>query len=166
LKPEHAERVSAEQFTKVLQYLQTMYSYIVVDTSTILTDVVLATIDISDVVVLITTQEIPAIKNARALLDLLQTMGVSKERILFAMNRYDKRISISPERVSENLKHEIAVVIPFDEKVAITAVNRGVPFMLDNKSQPIGRGILSLAEEVRARITALEAENSPSVVKR
>jgi pilus assembly protein CpaE len=166
LKPEHAERVSAEQFTKVLQFLQNMYSYIVVDTSTILTDVVLATIDISDVVVLITTQEIPAIKNARALLDLLQTMGVSKERILFAMNRYDKRISISPERISENLKHEIAVAIPFDEKIAITAVNRGVPFMLDNKSQPIGRGILSLAEAVRARITALEAENSASVVKR
>lgn len=166
LKPEHAERISADQFTKVLRFLQNMYSYIVVDTSTILTDVVLATIDISDVVVLITTQEIPAIKNARALLDLLQTMGVNKERIVFAMNRYDKRISISPERVSENLKHEIAAIIPFDEKIAITAVNRGVPFMLDNKSQPIGRGILSLAEAVRARITALDAENSAPVVKR
>lgn len=166
LKPEQAERVSADQFTKVLQFLQNMYSYVVVDTSTILTDVVLGTIDISDVLVLITTQEIPAIKNARALLDLLQTMGVSKERIVFAMNRYDKRISISPERVSENLKHEIAATIPFDEKVAITAVNRGVPFMLDNKSQPIGRGILSLAEAVRARITMLDAEDSASVVKR
>ncbi|NJN80250.1 MAG: AAA family ATPase [Anaerolineales bacterium] len=165
-KPEHAERISADQFTKVLQFLQNMYSYIVVDTSTILTDVVLGTIDISDVVVLITTQEIPAIKNARALLDLLQTMGVSKERIVFAMNRYDKRISITPERISENLKHEITAAIPFDEKIAITAVNRGVPFMLDNKSQPIGRGILSLAEAVRARITALEAEDRAPVTKR
>jgi pilus assembly protein CpaE len=166
LKPEHAERVSAEQFTKVLQFLQNMYSYVVVDTSTILTEVVLATIDISDIVVLITTQEIPAIKNARALLDLLQTMGVSKERIVFAMNRYDKRISISPERISENLKHEISVAIPFDEKIAITAVNRGVPFMLDNKSQPIGRGILSLAEAVRARIAAIEAEDGAPIGKR
>ena len=165
-KPEYAERISADQFTRVLQFLQNMYSYIVVDTSTILTDVVLATIDISDVLVLITTQEIPSIKNARALLDLLQTMGVSKERIVFAMNRYDKRISITPERVSENLKHEIAAIIPFDEKVAITAVNRGVPFMLDNKSQPIGKGILSLAEAVRARITAIEAVDGASVVKR
>jgi pilus assembly protein CpaE len=82
------------------------------------------------------------------------------------MNRFDKRISISPERVSENLKHEIAATIPFDEKVAITAVNRGVPFMLDNKSQPIGRGILSLAEAVRARITAIEAVDGASIGKR
>lgn len=160
-KPEHADKVSADQFTRVLQFLQQMYAYVVVDTSTILTDVVLGTFDVSDVVLLITTQEIPAIKNARALLDLLQGIGVSKERIVFAMNRYDKRISISPERVSENLKHEISAVIPFDEKIAITAVNRGVPFMLDNKSQPIGRGILSLAEAVRARIRTLDTEDAP-----
>lgn len=160
-KPEHADKVSADQFTRVLQFLQQMYAYVVVDTSTILTDVVLGTFDVSDVVLLITTQEIPAIKNARALLDLLQGIGVSKERIVFAMNRYDKRISITPERVSENLKHEISAVIPFDEKIAITAVNRGVPFMLDNKSQPIGKGILSLAEAVRARIRTLDTENAP-----
>lgn len=160
-KPEHADKVSADQFTRVLQFLQQMYAYVVVDTSTILTDVVLGTFDVSDVVLLITTQEIPAIKNARALLDLLQGIGVSKDRIVFAMNRYDKRISISPERVSENLKHEISAVVPFDEKIAITAVNRGVPFMLDNKSQPIGKGILSLAEAVRARIRTLDTEDAP-----
>ena len=138
-RPEMAEKVSADQFVKVLQFLQRMYSYVVVDTSPILTDVILSTIDISDVIVLVTTQEIPSIKNARLFLDLSQTMGINKQRIVFAMNRYDKRISITPERVSENLKHEVAATLPLDEKVVITAVNRGVPFMLDNKSQPIGK---------------------------
>jgi hypothetical protein len=37
-------------------------------------------------------------------------------------------------------------------------VNRGVPFMLEGKSQPVGKGILSLAEAVRARLSVLEAE--------
>ncbi|MBV5331726.1 response regulator, partial [bacterium] len=144
-RPEMADKISTDQFTKVVQYLQKMYAYVVVDTSHILSDVVLSMFDISDVIVLITTQEIPAIKNARLFLDLLQTMGVGKERVVFTMNRY--------------LKHEISVTIPLDEKVAITAVNRGVPFMLDNKAQPVGRGIFSLAEAVRARLTTLEAEN-------
>ena len=165
-RPEMAEKVSAEQFMKVLQFMQRIYSYVVVDTSCILTDVILSAIDLSDVVVLVTTQEIPAIKNSRLILDLLNTMGISKERIVFAMNRFDKRIAITPERVSENLKHEISAVIPLDEKIAITAVNRGVPFMLDNKSQPIGRGIFALAESVRARIIALDGENEPSAAKR
>lgn len=158
LRPEMAEKISPDQFVKVLQFMQRIYSYVVVDTSTILTDVILSAIDLSDVVVLVTTQEIPAIKNSRLILDLLNTMGINKERIVFSMNRFDKRISITPERVSENLKHEITAVIPLDEKVAITAVNRGVPFMLDGKSQPIGRGIFALAEAVRARLIALESE--------
>jgi len=165
-RPEQAEKVSAEQFSKVLQFLQGMYAYVVVDTSPILTDVILSTIDISDVIVLITTQEIPSIKNARLVLDLLKTMGVNKERIVFAMNRYDKRIAITPDRVSENLKHEISVTIPFDEKIVITSVNRGIPFMLDNnKLQPVGRGIFSLAEAIRARLSVLEVEND-TVLKR
>lgn len=165
-RPEQAEKVGADQFAKVLQFLQGMYAYVVVDTSPILTDVILSTIDISDVIVLVTTQEIPSIKNARLVLDLLKTMGVNKDRIVFAMNRYDKRIAITPERVSENLKHEISVTIPLDEKVVITAVNRGVPFMLDNnKLQPVGRGIFSLAEAIRARLSVLEVEND-AIIKR
>ncbi len=162
-RPEMAEKVSADQFTKVLQFLQRMYSYVVVDTSPILTDVILATIDISDVIVLVTTQEIPSIKNARLFLDLSQTMGINKQRIVFTMNRYDKRIAITPERVSENLKHEVSAILPLDEKVVITAVNRGVPFMLDNKTQPVGRGIFSLAEAVRARLATLETEGEAPV---
>jgi pilus assembly protein CpaE len=165
-RPEMAEKISADQFMKVLQFMQRIYSYVVVDTSSILTDVILSAIDLSDVVVLVTTQEIPAIKNSRLILDLLNTMGVSKDRIVFAMNRFDKRIAITAERVAENLKHEIAAVIPLDEKIAITAVNRGVPFMLDNKSQPIGKGIFSLAESVRARVIALESENEATMARR
>lgn len=157
-RPEMAEKVSGDQFVKVLQFLQGMFSYVVVDTASLLTDVVLGSIDVSDIVLTISTQEIPSIKNARLFLDLLQSMGVGKERILFLVNRFDKRISITPEKIGENLKQEVAVTIPLDEKVVITAVNRGVPFMVDNKNQPVGKAIFLLAEAVRVRLSALEAE--------
>lgn len=158
-RPELAERVSADQLVKVLQHLRRIFAYVVIDTSPILTDIILSAIDTSDVIVLVATQEIPAIKNSRLFLDLLQTMGIDKHRILFVMNRYDKRIAITPDRVGDNLKQEVATVIPLDEKVVIPSVNRGVPFMLDNKSQPVARGIFSLAESVRARLTAIETES-------
>ncbi|MBL8078696.1 MAG: response regulator [Anaerolineales bacterium] len=157
-RPEMAEKVSADQFVKVLQFLQKMFAYVVVDTSSILTDVVLGSVDISDIILVITTQEIPAIKNTRLFLDLLQTMGIGKDRIVFAINRFDKRISITPEKISDNLKHEVAVTLPLDEKVVITAVNRGVPFMIDNKNQLAGKGIFSLAEVVRTRLSVLESD--------
>jgi len=156
-RPEQAERISSAQFSKVLEYLTQMYAYVVVDTASLLTDVTLAAIDISDLIVLVTTQDIPSIKNCRLFLDLLQTLGVERSRILFVMNRFDKRINITPERVAENLKQEVALSIPLDEATATKAVNRGVPFVLDNKSQPVSRGVYMLAESVRGRVAAQES---------
>ncbi len=161
-RPELAEKVSASQFGKVLNYLRQLYAYVIVDTAPILTEITLAALDASDVVVLITTQDIPAIKNVRLFLDLLQTMGVGREHIVFAMNKFDKRIAITPERVGENLKQEVKAVIPLDERVVIPAVNRGVPFMLDNKAQPAARGIFGLAEAVRAQLAVLERDELPA----
>jgi len=160
-RPEYAEKVSSAQFTKVLEYLRQMYAYIIVDTSSYLTDITLSAIDVSDLIVLVTTQDIPAIKNCRLFLDLLQTMGIDRGRILFTMNRFDKRINITPERVAENLKQEVSSVIPLDEQTVMKAVNRGVPFVLDSKNQPAARGIFSLAEAVRARIAAFESNSEP-----
>ena len=161
-RPEYADKVSSGQFTRVLEYLSQIYAYVVVDTAAYLNDVTLAAIDVSDVVVLVTTQDIPSIKNCRLFLDLSQTMGIQRDRILFAMNRYDKRISITPERIAENLKQEVSSVIPLDEATVMKAVNRGVPFVLESKNQPASRGIFSLAESVRTRIAAQETADEPS----
>ena len=161
-RPEYADKVSSGQFTRVLEYLSQIYAYVVVDTAVYLNDVTLAAIDVSDMVVLVTTQDIPSIKNCRLFLDLSQTMGIQRERILFAMNRYDKRISITPERIAENLKQEVSSVIPLDEATVMKAVNRGVPFVLESKNQPASRGIFSLAENIRARIAAQETADEPS----
>jgi len=165
-RPEYAERVSSSQFTRVLEYLRQLYSYVIVDTASTLTDATLAAIDSSDLVVLVTTQDIPSIKNCRLFLDLSLTLGIDRERILFVMNRFDKRINITPDRVTENLKQEVALVIPLDEQTATKAVNRGVPFVLDSKNQPAARGIFSLAESVRARVAAQESADEPNRVIR
>jgi len=165
-KPEYAEKVSSSQFSKVLEYLRQLYSYVIVDTSSYLTEITLSAIDVSDLIVLVTTQDIPAIKNCRLFLDLLQTMGIDRSRILFTMNRFDKRINITPERVAENLKQEVSSVIPLDEQTVTKAVNRGVPFVLDSKNQPAARGIFSLAEGIRARVAALESNESDRISKR
>jgi len=162
-RPEHAEKVSGDQFSQLIEYLRQMYAYVVIDTTPILTDITLAAIDKSDVIVLVTTQDIPSIKNARLFLDLLQTIGIERERIVFTMNRFDKRISITPERVGDNLKQQVVAVIPLDERVVVPAMNRGVPFILDNKTQPSARGILSLAESVRETLASIELDKAEAM---
>jgi pilus assembly protein CpaE len=154
-RPEHADHVSSDQFSKLLKYLRQIYPYVVVDASHTLNDITLAALDVCDVLVLVVTQDIPAVKNVRLFLDLMNTISIPRERVCFVMNKYDKRISITPEKVGENLKQPIVSVIPLDERIVIPSVNRGVPFMIDNKTQPIARTIFSLAETVRAQLSKL-----------
>jgi pilus assembly protein CpaE len=66
---------------------------------------------------LLTTQDIPAIKNARLFFDLLGALDISRQRVVFVMNRFDKRIGITPEKVGESFKHEVSAVLPFEEKI-------------------------------------------------
>jgi pilus assembly protein CpaE len=165
-RPENAEKVTAAQFTKVLQYLRQLYAYVVVDTCSYLNDITLAVLDVSDVIVLVTTQDVPSIKNGRLFLDLMATMGVPVDKVAFVMNRYDKRIAITPEKVADNLKQEVVAVIPLDERVVIPSVNRGVPFVLDNKAQPAARGVFALAEALRVKLMSTEDEVAEKVTRR
>jgi pilus assembly protein CpaE len=164
--PEMAEKVNADQFGKLLAYFRKLYSYVIVDTCSYLSEVTLTALDISDLVVLLTMQDIPSIKNARAFLSLADGLQISRQRLIFTMNRYDKRIPITPEKIGESLKQEITAVIPFDDRIVIQAVNRGVPFMIDNKTQPIGRGVLGLAEVVRDRLAKIETPDAERVKSR
>lgn len=152
-RPEHAENVNGDQFSKVLRFLCNFYSYVVVDCASSLTDVTLSAIDLSDLIILVTTQEIPAIKDSRMFLDLLKPLKISRERLLFVMNKHDKRIGIKPEKISENFKQELKVIIPFEEKVVLPSINRGEPFMLGGKSKSITRSFYSLTEEVRKHLS-------------
>ena len=162
-RPEYAENVSGEQYGKVVKFLRTMFSYIIIDASSALTDIVLAAMDACDLVILITTQEIPAIKNARLFLDLADVLGIKRKQILFVMNRFDKRIGITPEKVGESFKQEVAAVIPFEDRVVVPSVNRGVPFMLGDRTRPIARSMLMLTEAVRHRLVEIASEGVEKV---
>ena len=154
-RPESAEEITGEQFTRVLQYLRRLYAYVVVDTSSTLTDVVLESVLASDLVILLTSQVIPSIKNARLFLDLATVLEIDRRRILFVMNKYDKRIGITPQKIGESFKHEVVAVLPSEERVVIPSINRGRPFMLEDKSRTISKAVLSLAEIIRQRITEI-----------
>jgi pilus assembly protein CpaE len=159
-RPEHAENVTGEQFSQIINYLRQLYSYVIVDTSSSLTDVVLGAIDTSTLVLLVVTQDIPSINNSRLFLDLADVLGVNRKNLVFIMNRYDKRIAITPDKVGENLHQEILCVIPSDERTVVPSVNRGVPFALNAKGRQnqVTRSIFELAEVVRQKLAMIEKE--------
>ncbi|MDX9863866.1 MAG: response regulator [Anaerolineaceae bacterium] len=153
-RPELADSVTAEQFGKLLQYLRKIYKYIVVDTSSYLTGAVMAALDEADLILLLTSQSIPSIKNANYFFNLSDASGIPRNRIMFILNKYDKKIAISPERIGESLRQEIAAVIPYDDKVVDNAINQGKPFILENRTLPVSKSIIEIAEKIPEKILA------------
>lgn len=157
--PEDAEVVRGDQFANVLEYLKKLYSYVIVDVESSLSDITLETIDRSDLLVLLTTQGIPAINDLRIMLGLLKALGTPDNRILLVMSRYEKRIAITPERVGENVHHDVVAVIPEEPRIVVPLVNRGVPFMMERKkAKDVRDSILKLAKIVRERLAEVDIE--------
>ena len=155
-RPEHAENISGDQFGKILAYLRRLYTYVIVDAESALSDIVLSAFDASSMVILVANQDIPSINDARLFLDLTDAIGIDRERVLFVLNKYDKRIAITPESIGENLRKEISVIIPADERAVLPSVNRGSPFVMGDKKRPIVRAVLTLAESVRHQLVEFE----------
>lgn len=154
MRPEYADSVTGEQFGSIVRYLQRMYPYVLIDTSSMLSDVTLAALDASDLILLVTTQDIPAIKNARLFLDVADALGIARDQILLVMNQYDRRRNITVERVSDNFKKEFSGVIPFDEKLVVPAMDRGEPFVLKNAANPTAKAIFELRDNVLEKLKA------------
>ncbi|MBN2258054.1 MAG: response regulator [Anaerolineaceae bacterium] len=149
-RPEMADKITGQQFVKILQFLRRLYHFVIIDTSSYLTEPIIAALDEADLIVLLTTQDIPAIRDTKIFLNLVESFNISKEKLLFVLSKSDKRIPITPEKVSEALKNEVKLEILFDDRTVINSVNRGMPFVLDPKPQPIVRNIMDLADTIRS----------------
>lgn len=153
---EQSEEVNAENFTEVLATLSEYYAYVVIDSPHVVNEITLASIDHSDLIVMVVTQDIPAIRNAQIFLELLGTLKVPREKILMVMNKYDKRISITAEKVAENLKMALPVSIVLDEKTVLTSVNRGVPFTQEPNQELVTQQVTKLAEVIIEKLPKKE----------
>jgi pilus assembly protein CpaE len=166
-RPEMADEVQADQVRKVLQYLKGKFAYVLVDTSSTIDDVTLAVLDVTDVLVAVATPDIPAIKDARLLFDLLGVLEFSRDRVFFVLNKMDRKGGITAEAVAENLKRAVDGEIPVDERTVSSSINRGVPLLLGDKSRPPAKNIVDLMGAIKQRlVTEATREGGEKVAER
>ena len=153
-RPEMAEEVQPEHVRKVIEHLRLNFAYVVVDTSSTMDDTTLAVLDLTDVLVTVATPDIPAIKDARLLFDLLSVLEFPKDRVVFVLNKTDRRTGITAEAVAENLKHPVDGEVPSDERTVTASVNRGIPLLLGDRSRPMVKYLTDLVVTVKQRLVA------------
>ena len=164
-RPEMADEVNADQIRTIIQFLRQHFAYVVVDTASTMDDTTLAILDTTDLLIAICTPDIPSIKDARHLFDLLHILEFPTQNVCFVVNKMDRKGGISAEAVGENLKREVEAVIPVDERTVTASINKGIPLIVSDRSSPQSRALMQLMGTIKQRLADAEDQKEEEEVK-
>ncbi len=154
--PESAELITGENMKHVLSTLRERYAFIVVDTWPSFQEVVLAMMDVADVVLTPMTLEITSLKNVRVFLEITEKLGYSDEKVQIIANRNDSSGGIKATDIEASLSRKIPHTVVSDGRTLVLAVNRGVPFVISHKDSPVAKDIFTLAAKLSATGEAVQ----------
>ena len=146
LEPSTAETIDTKTVVRVLDLLAEEFDYVVVDTPPALDDHVLAAFDRSDVVALLATLDIPALKNLKLTLETLDLIGFPRERLKVVLNRSDSKVGLSLPEVEKTLRAPIVAQVPSSRDVP-ASTNRGVPIVTDDPKAPVSVAIRKFIDD-------------------
>ena len=114
LRPEEGEAIDATRIAGILQTARGMYDAIVVDTAPLFDGPMLTALDRSDQLLLVSTPDVPSMKNIRLALQTLELLGFPIERIALVANRSGMAGGASAAEMADTIGKEIRFVIPED----------------------------------------------------
>src|SRR5207237_1427963 len=150
LRPEDAELVTEGKLARLLEVARASYDMIIVDTSPFFHGPMLATLDRTDMLLLLCGLDIPTIKNVRLGLQTLELLSFPNERIRVILNRANTNVGLKRNEVEETLRTKVHVELPSDRAVPM-AVNRGKPVALAEPGADFSKAMRDLADMVAAR---------------
>ena len=152
LRPEEADEVSPELVARAITALRKSFRYIVVDTSSMFTDPVLATFDLAQSVVVVIGTDLSAVKSAADSIDVLLRLGIPDGALKLVLNNRTARPVLDRAAVERLVKRPIDVEIAFDGVRPALAAMRGEIVSLTQQRSEIARGaqdVASLLERSR-----------------
>ena len=160
--PEGADLIAPAYLKTVVEHLRTLHTYTVVDLPAGMDDHSLAIMDMADQIVIMAALEITAIKNLRLFLEVADQLGYERSKLRIVMNRSDATQGIRMGDVESSIRRPIDATIISDGRLAVLAVNRGVPFVLSNPESPLSRDVNRLAQTLIGAATPADDEDKPT----
>lgn len=142
---EQAEDITAEQIGTLFEVLKKAFSYIIVDTSANFDGKTITALDQSDLILLITIVNLPAVRNCQRCLDLFERLGYENEKTKIVLNRYMENDEIKVEDVEDVLGKKIYWKIPNNYFTIMSAINKGIPVGMVNPDSNISQSYRELA---------------------
>lgn len=143
-----ADNIQPRQITKLFNTLKETFSYIIVDAEASFEGKNIAALDNSDLVLLVSVANLPALRNTQRCLELFEKLGYDKEKVKIILNRYMENDEIKEADVEKVLSKKIYWKIPNNYFAIMTAINKGIPVSEINDSTNIARSYKDLAQYI------------------
>lgn len=143
-----ADNIQPRQITKLLNTLKETFSYIIVDAEASFEGKNIAALDNSDLVLLVSVANLPALRNTQRCLELFEKLGYDKEKVKIIINRYMENDEIKEADIEKVLSKKIYWKIPNNYFAIMTAINKGIPVSEINDSTNIARSYKDLAQYI------------------
>jgi len=144
-RPEYAELITSTQIEKIITVLKDHYDYVVIDTPPLFNDSNLSALDLSSQVFLVLSLDLATIKNVKLSLELLQSLHhIGKTKLI--LNRASEDMGIKINHAEETLEFLIASQIPSDGKLCVSALNKGIPFVLSEPKAKVSQAVRHVSE--------------------
>jgi pilus assembly protein CpaE len=83
-------------------------------------------LDASQKLLMVLTQDVPAVRNTKRCLDLFRRLGYGDAKVQLILNRYQRDSKITPEVIADTVGLPVAHTLSNDFAAAIESINRGL----------------------------------------
>ena len=132
--PEKAEMVTGDLIRRILLFLRQHYDYVVVDTSKSFSQSTLATFEQSDQVFLVTTADLPSLRNIQRGLPMMRRVLRGEDQLRLVINRFDPKDQISVKDIERSLGLKVFWKLSNDYEAVLGSLNTGKPIVMNGTS--------------------------------
>ncbi|HYE84538.1 MAG TPA: response regulator [Clostridia bacterium] len=148
IEPENAEYVTAGHIKKIIENMKGKYDYIIIDTSHGFNDTIITALDMSDLIIYISTLDLPSIKNTKNGLGIMKSLNYPNEKVKIVINKLNEGFGVKHTDFESALGVEIWAMIPDDLASVTLSVNNGHPLVSHRRASSVSKKIYRLAQSV------------------
>ncbi|MEJ2431579.1 MAG: hypothetical protein P8075_22095 [Deltaproteobacteria bacterium] len=121
-------------------------------------EITLKALELSDILVLVTAQSVPALSNTKKMLEILTLLELKNLDIQVWVNFWDRQTELALSDIEGFLGKKVAGTIACDYKQVGFSINEGRPLVQENRRHPIYAELKQMAINI-SRDKTLEENN-------
>src|SRR3989338_1428115 len=144
-EPEDADFITSKEISEVFHFFKGMFHYVIADLGHEFSKSAISFLDLADMVLLVTTPDVPSLNNARGALNVMKRLGYNEDKVKVVLNHWKMKGEIESAVIQKTLGMNIWFRIPHDPQTALTAANLGKPISQVSKKSELAKAFFDLS---------------------